>query len=75
MKRKQYIAPTATPIVMDTENVCDMNLTSNPAITDINNSDLQGGSQGGGWDGWDNLSKGRLTYNNYELWSDEDEDY
>lgn len=75
MKRKQYIAPTATILAMDTENLCDMNLTSNPAEHNVNNNDYQGNG-GDSWDNWDNLSKGDLTYNNYEIWSDEeDEDY
>lgn len=74
MKRKQYIAPTATILAMDTENLCDMNLTSNPAVHNVNNNDYQGDG-GDSWDNWDNLSKGNnnLTYNQFELWEDEEE--
>lgn len=69
--KKTYITPAISLIRLNTEDICEGPMLSSK---DADNSHTTNNT----YDdyGADNLSKGDLTYNNYEIWSDEeDEDY
>lgn len=71
MKKKKYIAPTITTLTMDADDLCDLTVTSHPAIHDINSIDNQGGTLSGGGGSWDGLAKEGMTYKKFEVWKDE----